>query len=133
MVQVTATGAKVRDSGRAEDPVGPWFLRGLCRDEDPDLLFVEGARAQKQARTLCFECPVRVECLAEALDNQVGQGVWGGMTEWERRALLRQHPEVESWFPVLRKIQDDLDEYRESARMKLADLWQARFERENSA
>ena len=37
-------------------------------------------------------CPVRTECLAEALDNQIEWGVWGGMTERERRALLRRRP-----------------------------------------
>ena len=38
-------------------------------------------------------CPVRTECLADALDNRVEFGVWGGMTERERRALLRRRPE----------------------------------------
>jgi WhiB family redox-sensing transcriptional regulator len=37
------------------------------------------------------------ECGAEALDNKVEFGVWGGMTERRRRALLNQHPEVVSW------------------------------------
>jgi WhiB family redox-sensing transcriptional regulator len=37
------------------------------------------------------------ECGADALDNKVEFGVWGGMTERQRRALLRQHPEVVSW------------------------------------
>jgi len=37
------------------------------------------------------------ECAAEALDNRLEFGVWGGMTERQRRSLLKQHPEVESW------------------------------------
>ena len=37
------------------------------------------------------------ECGADALDNRVEFGVWGGMTERQRRALLKQHPEVVSW------------------------------------
>jgi hypothetical protein len=37
------------------------------------------------------------ECGAEALDNRVEFGVWGGKTERQRRALLKQHPEVVSW------------------------------------
>jgi WhiB family redox-sensing transcriptional regulator len=37
------------------------------------------------------------ECAAEALDNKVEYGIWGGMTERRRRALLRQHPEIVSW------------------------------------
>jgi WhiB family redox-sensing transcriptional regulator len=40
---------------------------------------------------------VRYECLADALDNRTEFGVWGGMTERERRALLRRHPDVVSW------------------------------------
>ena len=46
-------------------------------------------------------CPVRFDCLAEALDNRIEWGVWGGMTERERRQLLRQRPDVASWRSVL--------------------------------
>jgi WhiB family redox-sensing transcriptional regulator len=41
------------------------------------------------------------ECLADALDNRTEFGVWGGMTERERRALLRRRPEVPSWTAIL--------------------------------
>ncbi|MFT4044770.1 MAG: WhiB family transcriptional regulator [Gordonia sp. (in: high G+C Gram-positive bacteria)] len=73
-----------------------WVSRALCRDENPDDLFVRGA-AQRKAATICRHCPVQLECGADALDNRVEFGVWGGMTERQRRALLRQHPEVSSW------------------------------------
>jgi WhiB family transcriptional regulator, redox-sensing transcriptional regulator len=43
------------------------------------------------------------ECAAEALDNQLEYGVWGGMTERQRRALLKQHPEVVSWAGFFNK------------------------------
>ena len=66
----------------------------------PDALFVEGA-AQREARTVCTGCPVRLECLADALDNRMDFGVWGGMTERERRALLRRRPDVRSWWSEL--------------------------------
>ena len=42
------------------------------------------------------------ECLAEALDNRTEFGVWGGMTERERRALLRKRPDISSWKIALR-------------------------------
>ena len=42
-------------------------------------------------------CPVRVECLAEALDNRINWGMWGGLTERERRKILRENPEVTGW------------------------------------
>ncbi|MGH3541394.1 MAG: WhiB family transcriptional regulator [Mycobacterium sp.] len=73
-----------------------WVSKALCRGADPDELFVRGA-AQRKAAVICRHCPVMLECGADALDNRVEFGVWGGMTERQRRALLKQHPEVVSW------------------------------------
>lgn len=73
-----------------------WVSQGLCRSTDPDQLFVRGA-AQRKAAVICRHCPVIAECGADALDNRVEFGVWGGMTERQRRALLKQHPDVSSW------------------------------------
>ena len=73
-----------------------WVSKALCRATDPDELFVRGA-AQRKAAVICRHCPVMQECGADALDNKVEFGVWGGMTERQRRALLKQHPEVVSW------------------------------------
>jgi WhiB family redox-sensing transcriptional regulator len=71
---------------------------------------------------------VRTECLADALDNRVEFGVWGGMTERERRALLRRRPTVTSWRALLETarheyerstglltLDDDDDEYGDYA------------------
>jgi WhiB family transcriptional regulator, redox-sensing transcriptional regulator len=80
--------------------VTEWAANAACRSADPDLLFVQGA-AQNRAKTICLGCPVRTECLADALDNRVEFGVWGGMTERERRALLRRRPDVQSWWQLL--------------------------------
>lgn len=77
-----------------------WTAYGACRDAAPDALFVEGA-AQRSAREVCSTCIVRLECLVDALDHRVMFGVWGGMTERERRALLRSRPDVTSWREVL--------------------------------
>jgi len=82
-----------------------WVSQALCRATDPDQLFVRGA-AQRKAAVICRHCPVIAECGADALDNRVEFGVWGGMTERQRRALLKQHPEVVSWadfFSINRK------------------------------
>ncbi|MEW5810797.1 MAG: WhiB family transcriptional regulator [Actinomycetota bacterium] len=73
-----------------------WVSQARCRQTDPDELFVRGA-AQRKAAVICRHCPVIAECGADALDNRVEFGVWGGMTERQRRALLKQHPEVVSW------------------------------------
>jgi WhiB family redox-sensing transcriptional regulator len=48
-----------------------------------------------------------MECLAEALDNKIEFGVWGGMTERERRALLRRRPDVDSWLELLDNARQD--------------------------
>ena len=73
-----------------------WVSKARCLSRDPDDLFVRGA-AQRKATGICRECPVVAECLADALDNQMEFGIWGGLTERQRRALLKQHPEVDSW------------------------------------
>ena len=72
-----------------------WNAQAACRTTDPDELFVQGA-AQNRAKTVCTGCPVRTECLADALDSRVECGVWGGMTERECRALRRSRPNVTS-------------------------------------
>ena len=74
-------------------------MRAKCRGME-DALFPD-ASDQKRARLLCSGCPVRFECLAEALDNRIEWGVWGGMTERERRLLLRQRTDVVSWTSIL--------------------------------
>lgn len=77
-----------------------WHTEAACRTIDAEELFAEGAE-QRRAKALCTGCPVRIECLAEALDNRIEFGVWGGMTQRERRALLRRRSDVASWREVL--------------------------------
>lgn len=79
--------------------VEDWAPRAACGAAQPDQLFVKGAE-QNKAKQVCGSCPVKAECLAEALDNQIEWGVWGGMTERERRALLRRKPNA-SWRALL--------------------------------
>ncbi|GAA1477744.1 hypothetical protein GCM10009623_21900 [Nocardioides aestuarii] len=87
------------DCGDVTMWIEDWAPSAACRQASPDALFVRGAE-QNKAKLLCKGCPVRTECLAEALDNQIEWGVWGGMTERERRALLRRRPGA-SWRSVL--------------------------------
>ncbi len=82
-----------------------WTARAACKGTDPDELFVQGA-AQNRAKLICRGCPVRTECLADALDNRIEFGVWGGMTERERRALLRRRSDVISWRELLESARD---------------------------
>ncbi|MFE9811922.1 WhiB family transcriptional regulator [Streptomyces sp. NPDC005227] len=77
-----------------------WRGDSACGSSDADDLFANSPR-QRRAKVICMQCPVRAECLAEALDDRIEFGVWGGMTERERRVLLRRRPNVVSWLSVL--------------------------------
>lgn len=69
-----------------------WRALGSCATSDPDLWFAVGALEHKQAKLICRTCPVRKECLAYAMDAPVDHGIWGGLTERERRRYRRKAP-----------------------------------------
>ncbi|MFJ6437873.1 WhiB family transcriptional regulator [Streptomyces sp. NPDC091416] len=77
-----------------------WSDHAACPDADPEELFGDRT-GQNKSKMICFGCPVRTECLAHALDSRIEHGVWGGMTERERRALLRRRSTVTSWWRLL--------------------------------
>ncbi|WP_112134215.1 WhiB family transcriptional regulator [Glycomyces dulcitolivorans] len=96
-----------------------WTTKALCQDGDPDALFVQGAE-QNNAKKVCRGCPVRLECLADALDNRIEFGVWGGMTERERRALLRKHADVRSWRAIFEvALEEEQRNARRSSRRRI--------------
>jgi WhiB family redox-sensing transcriptional regulator len=71
-----------------------WVHRARCKDEDPELFFPIGttgpAAAQiDAAKAVCAQCEVRTECLEWAIATGQDAGVWGGLSEEERRALRR--------------------------------------------
>ncbi|HLU54070.1 MAG TPA: WhiB family transcriptional regulator [Pseudonocardia sp.] len=71
-----------------------WRLAAACRDHDPELFFPlsevgPGARQVERAKAVCAGCPVRSECLDYALAAGLDHGIFGGMTETERRVLRR--------------------------------------------
>jgi len=71
-----------------------WRDDAACRDADPELFFPAGTagpalRQIGEAKRICRACPARTQCLAWALDNGITDGVWGGATEDERRAIRR--------------------------------------------
>ncbi|MCX4826931.1 WhiB family transcriptional regulator [Streptomyces sp. NBC_01142] len=90
-----------------------WSEDAACRSADPDVLFADSTQ-QNRAKAVCTRCLVRTECLIEALDNGVEFGVWGGMTERERRALLRRRPNVASWRQVLESARREQEQPRAS-------------------
>ena len=64
-----------------------WTASALCAQADPDAFFPEMGGSARAAKAVCSRCPVRAECLAEALANREPFGVWGGLTARERRGL----------------------------------------------
>ncbi|MFP1624275.1 WhiB family transcriptional regulator [Streptomyces sp. 5K101] len=72
-----------------------WREYAACRNADPDLFFPIGTGAPalvqaEAAKLVCERCPVREQCLAWAMENNQESGVWGGLSEDERRSLKRR-------------------------------------------
>lgn len=70
--------------------VGGWMLFVNCGGVDPDLFFPERGASQKEAKAVCRSCVVREDCLEYALENDEKFGIWGGLSERERRRYRRQ-------------------------------------------
>lgn len=75
-----------------------WRHRAICVDEDPELFFPIGDDGPSllqitEAKTVCRRCPVVSDCLNWAIESGQDAGVWGGMSEDERRALKRRTPD----------------------------------------
>jgi WhiB family redox-sensing transcriptional regulator len=69
-----------------------WKLRGLCSQTDPAIFFPDHGGDPAligAAKRVCMACEVRVECLQDALDNDERFGIWGGLTERQRRRITR--------------------------------------------
>lgn len=76
-----------------------WRHQAACRTEDPELFFPVGTSGPAllriaEAKTVCRHCPVVTDCLTWALESGQDAGVWGGMSEDERRALKRREARV---------------------------------------
>lgn len=86
--------------GVAQERHKPWIERGTtdwqdrarCNGTDsPEVFFpgkTPGTRTAPTAKRICRQCPVSRECLDYALANHMREGIWGGLTEMERRPLL---------------------------------------------
>jgi hypothetical protein len=67
-----------------------WQVEGLCAETDPEQFFPEKGGSNRQVKAVCGRCPVRDACLEYALANGERFGIWGGLSERERRDLLRR-------------------------------------------
>ena len=67
-----------------------WQERALCAQTDPEAFFPEKGGSTREAKKVCVSCEVRAECLEYALENDERFGIWGGLSERERRKLKRR-------------------------------------------
>jgi WhiB family redox-sensing transcriptional regulator len=67
-----------------------WRQYARCLGADPELFYPASDEGAEAAKSMCAVCPVHEPCLDHAIVGRERQGVWGGLTEQERRRLIRQ-------------------------------------------
>ena len=67
-----------------------WQDRALCAQTDPEAFFPEKGGSTREAKKICTGCEVKAECLEYALANDERFGIWGGLSERERRRIKRE-------------------------------------------
>jgi WhiB family transcriptional regulator, redox-sensing transcriptional regulator len=72
-----------------DDAALAWQTDSLCAQTDPEAFFPEKGGSTRDAKKICGSCEVRAQCLQYALDNDERFGIWGGLSERERRKLRR--------------------------------------------
>lgn len=87
LVSVETFGGETFGGGAAEEP--DWQERALCAQTDPEAFFPEKGGSTREAKRICSGCEVRAECLEYALAHDERFGIWGGLSERERRRLRR--------------------------------------------
>jgi WhiB family redox-sensing transcriptional regulator len=71
----------------SDDGPEAWQQDGLCRQTDAEVFFPEKGQSTRSAKAVCARCPVQAECLEWALEHDERFGIWGGLSERERRKL----------------------------------------------
>jgi WhiB family transcriptional regulator, redox-sensing transcriptional regulator len=67
----------------------PWIGDAVCATTDPEAFFPEKGGSTREAKQICASCTVQAECLDWALDRDERFGIWGGLSERERRRIKR--------------------------------------------
>lgn len=80
------------DVGNAAGSELEWWDRALCAQVDTELFFPEKGGSTREAKAVCSRCEVRPECAGYALHHNERYGIWGGLSEVDRRRLRRQTP-----------------------------------------
>jgi len=78
------------DAQAAFPPELEWQERALCAQTDPEAFFPEKGGSTREAKRVCLSCEVRSECLEYALANDERFGIWGGLSERERRRVKKR-------------------------------------------
>jgi len=78
--------AEVAEAGE----FGSWQDQALCAQTDPEAFFPEKGGSTREAKRICLGCDVKQECLDHALAHDERFGIWGGLSERERRRLRRE-------------------------------------------
>ena len=74
----------------ADEGVLSWQDQALCAQTDPEAFFPEKGGSTREAKRICVGCEVKQECLEYALMQDERFGIWGGLSERERRRLKRK-------------------------------------------
>ena len=74
----------------SDDAELSWQERALCAQTDPEAFFPEKGGSTREAKKVCASCDVKAECLEYALANDERFGIWGGLSERERRRIKKQ-------------------------------------------
>lgn len=81
---------QANEPAATDDAAESWQEFANCLGVDPDLFFPERGASTKEAKQVCQSCVVREDCLEYALANGEKFGIWGGLSERERRRIRRQ-------------------------------------------
>ncbi len=79
----------VGSTGYQFDPEIDWQAKALCSQTDPEAFFPEKGGSTREAKRVCMGCEVRDDCLDYALKHNERFGIWGGLSERERRQLIK--------------------------------------------
>ena len=82
-------GSEVLEELLHAGPERTWQRQANCMGVDPDLFFPERGASTREAKEVCRGCVVREDCLEYALANSEKFGIWGGLSERERRRIRR--------------------------------------------
>ena len=88
-IKLGVPGVRQHVADEDENPLA-WQSDSLCAQTDPEAFFPEKGGSTRDAKKICTSCEVRTQCLEYALSNDERFGIWGGLSERERRKLRKR-------------------------------------------